>query len=311
MNYTPLNYPALNLDAGTYSPSAIKLKSSSFAFWQRSLFQRACSVIKLDVDNTWNGSIKDFLYWCLFSRGFVGVFNTDEYGLSFQPGNLYGFDLYYQPTDLIVSNPRLSKTFKIHEECELIKLTPDFMGIFDIINFYSEKLANLDSAINMSIINNKIPMILTARNKAAAQALKKVVDRVNKGEPLVIVDETLCNDEKDKDLPFQMYDREHLKNAYITSDQLMDFQTILNSFDTEIGIPTIPYQKKERMVTDEANSKTIESKARATIWIETLNSSLADVNNMFGTSFKASLRYDEEVQSNGNNEDYDSGLRDE
>lgn len=305
INYTPLNYPALNINAGTYSPSATKLKSTTYAFWQRSLFQRACSVIKLDVDGEWTGSRKDFLYWCLFANGYAGVFYNDTYGLTFQPGNLYGYDLYYQPTDFIVANPvaAISKTYKIHEECELIKLTPDFMGIFDIINYYAEKLANMDSAINMSIINNKIPMILTARNKAAAQALKKVVDKVNKGDPLVILDAELCNDEKDKDLPLQLYDREHLKNSYVTSEQLMDFQTILNSFDSEIGIPTVPYQKKERMVTDEANSKNTDSKARATIWIETLNSSFDDVNKHFGTSFKASLRYEEqEVADNGNNE---------
>jgi len=305
MNYTPLNYPALNLLAGTYSPSAIKLKSGSFGFWQRALFQRACSVIKLDVDSEWTGATKDFLYWCLFSKGFIGVFNTDEYGLSFQFGELYGFDFYYQPTDFIVSNPKLSKTFKLHDNCELIKLTPDYMGIFDIINYYAEKLANMDSAINMSIINTKLPMILTARNKSAAQALKKVVDKVNKGEPLVIVDECLQNDQTDKDLPFQMYDREHLKNCYITSDQLMDFQTILNSFDSEIGIPTVPYQKKERMVTDEANSKEIDSNARATIWIETLNNSMEDVNKMFGTSFKASLRYQEEKEVNNGSSEID------
>lgn len=304
MIYTPLNYPSMNELAGTYSPSAVKLKSTSFAYWQRSLFQRACSVIQLDVDNEWTGSVKDFLYWCLFTNGFVGVFYNDKYGLTFQPGSPFGQDLYYQPTDFIVTNPvaDISKTYKLHTECELIKLTPDYMGIFDIINYYAAKLANMDSAIDMSIINNKIPMILTARNKAAAQALKKVVDKVNKGEPLVIMDTELLNDATDKDLPLQLYDREHLKNAYITSDQLMDFQTILNSFDSEIGIPTVPYQKKERMVTDEANSRETDSKARATIWLETLNSSMQDVNKTFGTTFKATLRYETEVLDNGNNE---------
>ena len=31
-------------------------------------------------------------------------------------------------------------------------------------------------------------------------------------------------------------------------DKLRDIQTVLNSFDNEIGIPTVPYEKKERMV---------------------------------------------------------------
>lgn len=297
LEYTPLNYPDLNLNAGTYAPSSIKKGCASYALWQRSLFQRACSVIDLNVPE-WTGPNKDFLYWCLFKLGYVGVFYNSKYGLCFQPGTLYGYDLYYQPTDFIVTNPNadISKTYKIHSECELIKLTPDYLGIFDIINYYAEKLANMDNAINMSIINTKFPMILTARNKAAAQALKKVVDRVNKGEPLVIVDSELRNDDQDKDTAIQLYDREHLRNCYVTDQQLQDFQTLLNSFDAEIGIPTVPYQKAERMVTSEAESKTVDSKARATIWLETLNSSLKDVNETFGVSFSAKLRYNQDVK---------------
>ena len=57
-----------------------------------------------------------------------------------------------------------------------------------------------------------------------------------------------------------------------------------NNFNTEIGIPTVPYEKKERMVTSEAESKQIESLARATIWIDTLNNSFIKVNEMFGTN---------------------------
>ncbi len=308
ISYKPLEYPDLNLYAGTYAPTSIKKGSTSYALWQRSLFQRACSVIELDCGE-WTGAIKDFLYWCLFTGGFVGVFDSPIYGLAFQPGTLYGFDIYYQPTEFIVANPHadVSKTYKIHEECELLKLTPDYMGIFDLINYYAEKLANLDNAINMSIINNKFPMILTARNKAAAQALKKVVDKVNKGEPLVIVDSELRNDDQDKDTALQIYDREHLKNCYITDQQLQDFQTLLNSFDAEIGIPTVPYQKAERMVTSEAESKSVDSRARATIWLETLNSSMDDINKHFGTSFSAKMRYnleekETEVDKDGNSE---------
>lgn len=311
MEYTPLNYEQINIAAGSYSPSPVKAyNNKSFRYWQRALFQRAMSVIKLDVDNEWNGEIKDFLYYCLFKYGYVGVFNNEKFGFSFQPGELYGFDFYYQPTEFIIANPILSTRLKIHDECELLKLTPDYMGIWDIITYYAAKLSSLDVAIDMSIINNKVPFILGARNKAAAEALKKIMDKVNKGEPLVIFDQQLQNDKTDKDVPFQMFDREHLKNAYITSDQLMDMQTILNSFDNEIGIPTVPYQKKERMVTAEADSRVIDSQARATIWLETLSRSMDVINAKFGKTFKAELNYkmDEGGTENVNDENNSNGL---
>lgn len=304
MSYKPLNYKEINLIAGHYTPSMIKAyNNASFKFWERSLFQRAQSVIQVDgIPEEWTGSVRDFFFYCLLNFGFVCVFDDPRYGLSFQPCTLKGMDFYYQPSGVIVSNRYLEKEFTIGEDTELIKLTPDFEGIADIVIFYAEKLAVLDNAINISLINNKFAYFLGARNKGMAAALKKMLDKINKGEPAVIYDQRILNDTKDRDVPYQFFQRDNLKNSYITTEQLQDFQTIINSFDAEIGIPTVPYQKKERMVTDEANSKVFDAISRATIWIETLNNSVSRVNNMFGTDIKFSLRYEDELNGISNNE---------
>lgn len=293
-NYKPLNYDKINCIAGHYTPSMVKAyNNEAYVYWQRSLFQRAQSVIVADgLPEEWSGSVKDFFFYCILMFGFVCVFQSDDYGLSFQPCTLGGqWDFYYQPTQAIVSNPYLDKTFKIGEDTELLKLTPDYYGIFDIVSYYAEKLAVLDNAINMSLINNKFAYFLGARNKGMASALKKMLDKINQGEPAVIYDQRILNDTQDKDVPYQFFERQNLKESYITSDQLQDFQTIINSFDTEIGIPTVPYQKKERMVEDEANSKTYDAVSRSTIWIDTLNDSAKRVNKMFGTSITFDLRF--------------------
>lgn len=300
--YIPLNYDQLNIINGTYNPSQIKPKNNStFAYWQRALFQRACSVIDLGVDSVWKGEVKDFLYYVLFTNGFVSVFENDKYGLIFQNCTLNGFDLYYQPTNCIISNPAFESSLdlKIHDECELLKLTPDFMGIFDIINRYAEQLAGMDSDINMSIINAKVPFIMTAKNKAGAEAIKKIFDKVQKGEPLAIIDKAVAIDPDTKENSIDFMDRNSLKNAYILDQQLQDEQTILNAFDCEVGIPTLPYQKAERMVTDEATSKLVESQARCTIWVNTLNASYELINAKYGTNFKATLNYKKEGEALG------------
>ena len=155
--YTPLNYDQINNVEGHLQPSMLKYCNSvTYAYWQRSLFQRAISTIDFTgLPETWQNEVRDFFYWCIFAYGYVGVFDTDEFGLSFQPGALYGFDFYYQPTEFIVANPKLSARFKIHEETELIRLTPDYRGIFDIISYYAMLLSALDSGINSAIVNSK------------------------------------------------------------------------------------------------------------------------------------------------------------
>ena len=304
--YTPLNYDQINNVEGHLQPSMLKYCNSvTYAYWQRSLFQRAISTIDFTgLPETWQNEVRDFFYWCIFAYGYVGVFDTDEFGLSFQPGALYGFDFYYQPTEFIVANPKLSARFKIHEETELIRLTPDYRGIFDIISYYAMLLSALDSGINSAIVNSKFAYMMGAKNKAAAETLKKIFDKVASGEPAVVFDQSLLQqDPQSKEEAYTFLERSNLKQSYITTDLLMDRSTLLSSFDAEIGIRSLPYNKKERLVTAEAESREQDSTARLMVWKSTLDSSLELVNKMFGTNIKAELTYDKEDISDGTVED--------
>ena len=49
----------------------------------------------------------NFLYYCLMRYGYVGYWNDETYGKIFQPCGLRGYNVYYQPTNIIVSNPKI------------------------------------------------------------------------------------------------------------------------------------------------------------------------------------------------------------
>jgi len=301
MSYLPFSSAFMNVVDNTYFPSTVKSRNNrSYAYWERSLFHRALSVFKSELPKDWENEegVTEFFWFCLFKFGFVAVFEDAKYGLTFQPCTLYGRNFYYQPTEAVIANPDLEKRLIIGKQCELIRLTPDRMGAWDCIDYAAEKLSHMDNAVNMSLINNKYAFFLAARNKAMAAALNKVMDLVNRGEPAVVVNSKLINDQTDKEEPWQFWERD-LKKNYITTDQLMDQQTILNNFDTEIGIPTVPYQKKERMVTSEAESKQVDATARSTVWVEELNKSAERVNKMFGTDINFELRFDPEKMEGG------------
>ena len=296
--YIPLNYEKIDIAAGTYFPSQVKAyNNAAFMFWQRAFFQRALSVFKINLPKVWRRN-KDFFDYCLFAFGFVGCAENAELGKWFNPGTLTGYDFYYQPTKFILTNPVYKGTkqyFEIGKQCEIIKLTPDFRGIWDIITYHAEKAACMDVAINTAIINSKLAFFFGAKNKAAAEVLKKLFDKINSGEPAVMFDKKLANDGTDKEEPWQEFTR-NVKESYILTDLLRDFQTIINNFDNEIGIPTIPYEKKERLVKDEANSKQIDANSRVTVWYETLSNSFERVNEFLELSgddaLKVELRYD-------------------
>lgn len=279
MSCFPIFYPQLNMLAGTHIPSSYHTKNTlAFDFWTRAFYERLINGLKISVP--WDGDVKDFFNYCLYGNGFVCVFKTDKYGLSFQPCNVSGYDFYYRPTEAIVTNPVFQKTFKIGEDCEILKLTPDYLGCFDIIYYYAEKMAELDCALKISISNEKNPKIYGASSKAKAETLKKIMDKVNQGNAVQIYDNRLFKSSDNEDEPLTLFGNDAREN-YMTDKILNDMFTIISRFDTEIGIPTVPYQKKERMVTDEATATRIDSQSRVLTWYETLKSSIEIVKKLF------------------------------
>ena len=314
--YAPFGWEAVNLSAGTYTPNTVKpYNNKAFSFWVRAFYQRATSAIELTVPEDWKGAVKDFLYWCLFRRGFVFVGNLPEYDTICQPCNINEFDLYYQPLKAIIANPymRLEKNeFLLGVEGDLLKLTPDYIGVFDCIFYYAEKMALMDPAINMAINNSKLAWVWAAADKGSAQTIKAVMDEINSGNPAVVFDKLFTRDENGNAL-YEFIDRSSVANSYIVDKLLQDAQSIINAFDAEIGIPTVPYQKKERMVTSEAQSRTLDSSARATVWVECLNSSIDKIKQVVpGFEMSAKLRYEtaapEEGEEVGTNENDDAGI---
>ena len=185
-HYIPFNYDELNLIEGTIFPSSVKnINNRSFWFWERALFQRACSAILTEeFPEEWEGTIKDFFYYCIFAQGWTCIFDNSIFGTTFQPGTLSERDWYYQPRFVLIQNPLITEKMggvtgglklEIGKDCQILKLTPDFRGIWDIISYYAEKLSLLDNAINMSLINSKFSWILGARNKTAGNAIEKIM----------------------------------------------------------------------------------------------------------------------------------------
>ena len=281
-----------------------KNRSREYMYWFRSLLQKIdSSIIFNDIPKGWSD---DFLHICLWALGFVAVFKPDSIELGkkglvvFNPAVVSGFDFYYQPTIATVSNPNMnipfSRRFVIGRDCELIKLTPDFRGIFDILEYYASKLAEISKGIDIGIINTKMPVILTASSDAQAETLKKVYDKVQAGESLVVWKDEVDDDEiiPRKD-PFESFFNDFTK-TYVIHKLLEDMQTILDSFYCEIGLP-VAIEKKERLITSEADFASAQSQARISCWIETLRESLDKVNKMFNTSINCEVAYERKDNS--------------
>lgn len=313
VGWAPYGWEQINLSAGTYTPSSFPkyVNSKAYAFWQWAFYERAISKFNFTVPEEWEGGIKDFLIWCLFRRGFVFVGDSDIYGEMFQPCTLHGFSLYYQPTHCLIANPHMREdAFKkdvdgipLGEQGDLLKLTPNYMGVFGIINYFAEKMAIMDPAVNIAITNSKMSFAWGAKSKTAAETIKKIFDEIQAGNPGVVFD-SLFDETENGESPFEFIDRSGVANSYIVDKLLRDWQTIINQFDAEIGITTVPYQKAERMVTGEAESKQEDSKARINVWLECLKSSIKTIKKIIpDIKLDVSLNEEEVAEDGKNNPD--------
>ena len=303
-----MNEQLINILESIHVPNTYwKGKTQTYLYWFRSLLHKIDSSLIFDgLPAEWSN---DFFMICLWALGRVVVFKTnrddiaDKYGsVTFQPCTLSGYDWFYQPNKATVSNPMYEREFTLGEDAELIKLTPDYCGILDIIDYYASKLAEMSKGIDMGIINAKLPCILTAKNDAQAETLHKVYDKVQAGEPLVVYKELEDNGEiMPTKSAFEEWSQDY-KKTYVVHNLLEDMQLILDSFYVEIGLP-VAIEKKERLVTSEADFASAQSQARISCWLETLKESLARVNKMFNTTITCEVAFNErENDANRNTE---------
>lgn len=260
----------------------------SMDYWSRSLLQRLTAIIDFEgLPEQAEGQYgwdKDALKYGLMMLGYQIVFRSKTYGVVPQPGTITGFGLQYQPAGAVVNTPyfQFSRPLKIGIECELIKLTPDYQGLFSIVTKYAGELKEIDTSIKAAARNSRLAYALVASDDKSARALKAIREAVINGSDPIIDEKLARNKSNPELLPWFQFDQD-LKKNYILSDLLEDRRKTLVDFYREIGVRMLD-DKKERMVTGEVEAGNAENFVRSEVWIETLKESCQKVNEMFGTS---------------------------
>lgn len=286
-NVPPYYYQYENAVSSLIQPSTVHIHNTGLArFFKRGLLARAISVVDVECPDNWD---VDYLLYCLFCWGYVTVIKTNRYGVIPQACSLYGYNVYYKPTETIVTNPLLRTVrSKIGVNCALIKLKPDYCGIMDTVDFYGDCLALCADTAQVNVLNSKLSYIFSARNKSAAETFKKAFDNIASGEPAVAVGQQLYN--KDGEMLWNSFTQD-LKRNFIAPDILNTMRVVYNMFDTELGIPNSNQSKRERLVTDEVNSNNIETYTCMDMYIDTLNRGCEECKRLFNIDVKFKWRF--------------------
>lgn len=295
-NNPPFDYQTLNYYNASRSPSTVHVKNTRLRrYFRKYLFQKAISVFKWDIPEEWD---KDYFLYTLYGMGYIAIIDTDQFGVICQGGALGGYNLYYRPSYIIITNPLLksSITANLDKDCALIKLQPDYSSIMDIVGYYADQMSLASESLGINLLNVKSGTVFGANNKAQAESYKKMYDTLSDGDPAIVVDKTLLDDQgKPTWFPFT----QDIKQSYVVSDILSDMRKIEAMFDTDIGIPNANTDKKERLITDEVNANNIETATRCELWLETLRKGINKANEKYNLSITVDWRVKPDYSING------------
>lgn len=277
-NSGPYSYDFINAYNSIVSPSTVHIKNTALAqFFKRYLLDEAVSVFDWTMPETW---AENYFLTVLYCIGYIAILETDKFGVIPQHCGLGGYNVFYQPRYCIITNPLFKRSYEpvIGKDCEILRLQPDWCGLYDLIDYYGDMMAITAETAGINIVNSKLSFVFAAQNKASAESFKKLYDQIQEGNPAAFVDKNLLDDEGRLTVEFL---NQNVGQNFI-ADRLLDvLRTIRNMFLTDIGIPNANTDKKERLISDEVNANNFEVRSKASLWLKTLQKDCEKVRAMF------------------------------
>ncbi len=296
----PYSYDFINSYNAQIEPSTVHCNNTNLTwFFKRYLLDKTFSVFKWALPKTWN---KDYFLYVLYCMGYITIVNTDKFGVIPQLSGLRGYNVFYAPTHAIITNPLISGILEpeIDSQCVVIKLTHDYLGIGDLISYYADMMALTAETAGMNVVNSKLAYVFGAKNKAMAEAIKKLYDMVQAGNPMVVYDSKYDPGENKNLLEFYS---QNLKENFIAPDALLVLKKLENEFASKIGLSNVNSEKKERLTNEEVEANRDETYSIAEGWLDNLKAGCDKANDMFNLNMSVDWRF-----NHGSTDSVDSGL---
>lgn len=283
MSKKPIPYQDLIASYFSLEPGTVEGLNNSSVLWYYTNWCTRKVYGVYQISGMPEGWDMDYVYERLFLDGKFCICDTDLGVLPLQCG-VSGVNVFNHPTTCDIANPVLGTLRKtIGVDCALVKLQPNYAGIWDIINRYAVLLSMCDSSIAVNLMNSNVAAIFGAETKQEAETYKRMYDQITRGKPGVFVSNALVQRLSDR----LLFNR--VKESYI-ADKIEDLkQQIINDFLSDIGINNANTEKRERMVQNEVMSNRQEVRSGAECWIRNIREGLEEANKMFGLNLSVKL----------------------
>lgn len=230
----------------------------------------------------------------LILTGHAVIFNNEKIGGPITTRTaLFGFDVYNRPTKAVYGNPVIkSKTLIFGENSEVIYnnriqgnvLTEQEVdsGLNTYIKRYARLLADIESTIDIRIVNSRMTAYQVANGQAMAEQLKAFNAQVESGKRAILTDNPYIEAFRNVDIAGKT-DTERVNDLLIARDK------ILASFFREIGIKMTDLQKRAQLTDDEVNADDQLLLINPLDMLQERKEGLERVNRMFNTDITVKI----------------------
>ena len=148
------------------------------------------------------------------------------------------------------------------------------------------RLYELTRTMDVNVKQLKLQSLFTATDKNIL-TLKKVIDNIDNNEWATIVDSSLS--------PEEIVRAVQTGVKCLTPELTDRYNAVMNEALTYFGINNSNTDKRERLITDEANANNQLIDSCAEMFLESRVRACEEINNKFGTSLSVELRNKREV----------------
>ena len=203
----------------------------------------------------------------------IAKYKGDVYAFN---GGFAGQDPYCRPTHVIVNNPALqmNETYKIDEDCIVIKNDDMKQGLIKTYEFYGQHLIENQITMLMTDYNLRIPFTISSSDDQTTQSAKEYLNKIIDGSLGVIGEQKLF-----KALSITPTNS---KQTATFADLYGYQQFIIAQLNNTIGLATNNNMKRERLTTNEIEINKNASYPLVDNMLRNRQQAVEQINKMFG-----------------------------
>lgn len=222
---------------------------------------------------------------------------------------LYDFDLYYRPTRATFGNALIPfKNLTFGKDSEIIynnRIQGNILrrqavdsGLSTYVKRYARLLADMESTIDIYIVNSRLQSYPTAKNQQMVAQLSDFNNRIAMGERAVLTDPSYLD-------AFRNIELTHSRTSDTLNDLLIARDKILATFFREIGVKFVEQQKKAQLTEDEVTADEQLLLINLDDMLQERRAGLERVNKHFGTNITVKINpaYDRKSYNTGRSEE--------